>query len=112
MGFSAKDAKELENEFEETKIPRTYMANLLGINQSYITQFITGQREPSDDVLRRMRAVFTMIRAAHMENNGGFALNKKNMDMLRRNLAEMEKSVVRRKQTDAGGRRKCATTVN
>jgi hypothetical protein len=111
MGFSAKDAKELADEFEETKIPRTYMANLVDVNQSYITQFINGVRQPTDDVLRKMRAVFAMIRAAHMES-GGFKLDKKNMDMLRRNLAEMDKSVVRRKQRDAERRRKCATTVN
>jgi hypothetical protein len=66
MRFSAKDAKDLENEFEEVKIPRTYMANLVDVNQSYITQFINGVRQPSADVLRKMRAVFTMIRAAHM----------------------------------------------
>jgi hypothetical protein len=94
MKFSAKDAKDLETEFEETKVPRIYMANLVGVNQAYITQYISGVRQPTDDVIRKMRAVFTMIRAEHMRT-GGFALDAKGMSLLRKRLAEMERSIVR-----------------
>ena len=110
MSFNAKDAKDLADEFAETRFPRSYMAAILGVPNFYITQYVKGIKQPSDDLVRKMRAVFAMIRTAHMES-GGFKLDKANMDLLRKKLAAMEKSIVKR-QPAAEGRRKCAATVN
>jgi hypothetical protein len=95
MKFSEKDRKDLESEFEETKVTYIYMASVIGVNPSYVSQYLGGVRPLTDDVVRKMRAVFVMVRAEHMRT-GGFALDVKGMNLLRKRLAEMEKSIVRR----------------
>jgi transcriptional regulator with XRE-family HTH domain len=110
MRFSEKDRKDPKEEFEETRFPQSHMASVIGVAIPLISQYLSGLREPPDDVIRRMYAVFQMIRTEHMRT-GGFKLSKENLKMLRRRLDEMERSIVRRpgrKEPDADEEgRKC-----
>jgi predicted transcriptional regulator len=95
MRFSEKDRKDLANEFAETRFPQYRMASLIGVAIPYISQFVSGLRQPNEEQLRKMYCVFQMIRTEHLRT-GGFALSKENLKMLKRGLDEMARSTVRR----------------
>jgi hypothetical protein len=113
MKFSEKDRKDLEREFEETRFPQSHLANLIGVSNSYMSGFRSGLRRPTEDNVRQMYCVFGIVRESY-RTTAGFRLDQKSMAMLRKRLAEMKKSIVRRPERnkpaaddDAEEERKC-----
>jgi hypothetical protein len=116
MKFSEKDRKDLEREFEETRFPQSHMANLIGVSNAYMSGFLSGLRQPTDENVRGMYCIFGIVRESY-RTTAGFKLDQKSMAMLRKRLAEMKKSIVRRPgrnkpaDDDAEEGRKCRTTT-
>lgn len=92
------------------------MANVVGISGGCLSEILSGLRQPTEQQLRRMACVFAVVRAANMES-GGFKLDVKGLNLLRRKLDEMERNAVlsARKQPnddEAGEEPRCRQAAN
>jgi hypothetical protein len=89
------DVKGCIRELEELKIQKHKLAYIIDTPPSILSTWLAGTNQPKDDKIRDIWGVFTMVRKRHLAT-GGFALNQKNMDLLRKKLAEMRRSIVQR----------------
>jgi len=91
MKFNVKDAN---NEMAELKLTQLFLARVLDNSQGHISQVLLEAKEPTDDFVRRLYAVFLMVRGEHLKS-GGFALTTKNARALKLRLDQMDRSIVR-----------------
>jgi hypothetical protein len=82
----------------ELKLTQMFLSRALGASQGHISQVLLEAKEPTDDFVRRLYAVFLLVRGEHLRS-GGFALTPKNARALKLRLDQKEKSIIRRAKT-------------
>jgi hypothetical protein len=85
MSFSP---TEFRKELAELRLPKGRFARAINVNATYVSEYLSGLRVPTDEVTRRILFVFTFIRE-HQMTGAGFALDAAGIRLLQKKIKDM-----------------------